>query len=84
MVFVCECGRCGGELVRAMLFAYDRIRATDACLLVPGHGNELRPSAARLDPSDALTLGSPPRCWCSCGKVGNRLTFGRRRSIPEG
>lgn len=45
VVFVCECGRCGGQLVQSTLATYDRIRAGDAYLLLPEHRDDLRPSS---------------------------------------
>jgi hypothetical protein len=37
VTFVCECGRCGGELVPITLEQYDEIRAREDLIVAPGH-----------------------------------------------
>ena len=37
VAFVCECGQCGGKLVRATMHAYDLIRARDGLILAKEH-----------------------------------------------
>lgn len=56
VAFVCECGQCGGKLVRTTLHAYDLIRARDGLILASGH---LNPTATASQIAEGVSNSTP-------------------------